>query len=353
MVFLSAMTKVLSVFAFRRWLSMIAVLIVGIVFVGGVTRLTHSGLSMVKWEPIFGFLPPITHVQWEKVFEAYKQFPEYQKLRFGMTLFEFKKIFFWEYLHRVLARILGLIILIPLFWFSIRQRLTYFMKKRVIVMAGLVILQGVVGWYMVKSGLVDRPDVSHYRLALHMMMAFLLFAYVMWTYWEVGQDDIEEPFSGYMPSVQVGFGILLVVILQLVYGAFVAGLDAGFGYNTFPKMNGYWIPPTLGAYQPFWINFVSNPVTVQWVHRVLACWLVIRVALSGFLIFRSKNPTIIRAYLILCSAIAVQIVLGILTLIHVVPLPLAVLHQLGGLGVWTAAIFLVYTLHYFQEGSDR
>lgn len=346
------MNNTISLLTFRKWLILIAILIVGIVFVGGVTRLTHSGLSMVKWQPILGILPPLTHAQWETVFDAYKQFPEYQKLRYGMTLFEFKKIFFWEYLHRVLARILGLILLVPFLWLSLRNRLTYFMKNRLLVMIGLVLLQGFVGWYMVKSGLVDRPDVSHYRLALHLSLAFFLFQYVMWTFWEAGDVDEPEEYSGYIPSIQVGIGILVVVILQLIYGAFVAGLDAGFGYNTFPKMNGYWIPPTAGSMQPFWHNFFANPVTVQWVHRMLAFWLVVRVFMSGFLIFRSQNRGLIVAFYLLCFAIAVQIILGILTLIYVVPLPLAVLHQLGGLMVLTATVYLLFMLKRFQEGRE-
>jgi len=346
------MFGLISPVVYRRWMLAICFCIVAIVVVGGVTRLTHSGLSMVEWRPIYGIFPPISHGQWMTVFEKYQHFPEYKQLHVGMSLFEFKKLFFWEYLHRVLARILGLIIILPFFFFALTGQLTAKMKRQGFIMCFLVLLQGLMGWLMVKSGLVDRPDVSHFRLALHLLLAFVLFEYVMWTYWEA-EDGVNDGVElGYLPSLSVAWGFVALVVVQIVYGAFVAGLDAGFGYNTFPKMNGYWIPPTATSQSPFWSNFVSNPVTVQFVHRVLAVWLVIRTWLLGVLVLRATNPALRRAFFILCVALCVQIVLGVLTLIYVVPIPLAILHQLGGLTVLTSAVHFAYRLNWLHGGED-
>ena len=338
---------------YRSWLALICSVIVGIIVVGGITRLTHSGLSMVEWRPIYGILPPLSHAQWTTVFDAYKQFPEYKQLHVGMSLFEFKKLFFWEYLHRVLARLLGLIILIPFLYWLVTRRLSAYMTRRAFVMCLLVLVQGVAGWLMVKSGLINRPDVSHYRLAIHLVLAFFLFEYVIWTFWTLGDEPNTRVELGFLPSSQMGFGMVALVVIQIVYGAFVAGLDAGFGYNTFPKMNGYWLPPSASSQYPVWTNFFSNPVTVQFVHRCLAVWLLIRTWLLGVLVLRSSNTYLKRAFYLFCGAVCIQFVLGVLTLLYVVPIPLAILHQLGGLSVLTAAVYIVYRLQWIRGGGHE
>ena len=345
------MTVVSSKF-YRNWMLVIAFFIVLIVLVGGITRLTHSGLSMVEWKPVYGILPPLNQTEWNRVFEAYKQFPEYKQLRYGMSLFEFKVLFFWEYLHRVLARILGLIILLPTLFLFVTGKFNGYMKRQSLVMLALVLVQGLAGWLMVKSGLVDRPDVSHFRLAVHLLLAFALFQYVMWTFWEVGDGPNDEVVVDYLPAMSTGIGILVLVVLQIGYGAFVAGLDAGFGYNTFPKMNGEWIPITAGSMRPYWVNFLSNPVMVQFIHRLLAVWILVRSVLLGVMVLRSSNGKLIIAYAIFCAALILQIILGILTLLYIVPLPLALLHQLGGLAVLTATIYFLYTLCWLRGGRD-
>ena len=320
------------------WLLSVSALIFLIVVVGGLTRLTDSGLSMVDWQPIMGILPPITVDQWNQLFLDYKQYPEFQKLNSGMSLSEFKFIFFWEYIHRILGRIIGLALIIPFLYFSYKKYLTPYLKKRSVVMIILVILQGLMGWYMVKSGLVDRPDVSHFRLASHLILAFILLQYILWTVYMLIFTKKTKSHSGYKFII----GLVGLVILQIVYGAFVSGLDAGYGYNTYPKMGNMWLPDAAFMLDGFVANLLENRVMIQFIHRSLAVCLVLYTA---FIFFKFRFKTILqkKAFLLFLSLLVIQFLLGVLTLIYVIPLPLALLHQFFGLLLFTSSIFLLFT----------
>jgi cytochrome c oxidase assembly protein subunit 15 len=324
----------------RLWLWSIATMTAAVLVLGGITRLTHSGLSIVEWEPVAGIVPPLTEAQWAESFTRYQQFPEFQQLRRGMTIDEFKIIFLWEYAHRVTARLIGLVFLIPFaaFWLS-----GYFNRPlgiRAIGIFGLGAMQGVMGWLMVKSGLVDRPSVSHYRLAAHLSLAFLIFGACVW----LARDLAIGPTpAAVAPRTRrlMARGLAIVGALlaaQIVWGALVAGLKAGFVYNTFPLMAGSIVSPNLLTQAPQ--NLVQNPGAVQWMHRLLGTVLLL-ASLTVFLQVRRSMPDRISSRLNTTFAmlIGAQYVLGVLTLIYVVPIPLAVMHQLAALaiaGVWVA-----------------
>ena len=337
----------------RRWLWSIAVFTWCVLIVGGATRLTHSGLSMVQWQPILGVMPPITHTQWEERFDQYKQFPEYQKLRQGMTLHEFKFIFYWEYLHRLLARSIGIVFLLPFAFFLIRKWMNRELALRAAALFGLGAMQGVMGWLMVASGLVDRPSVSHYRLAAHLSLAFMIFGYAVWLARELSFDgrdiNISETALRRMKRGLAVVGVLLCA--QIIWGAFVAGLKAGFLANTFPLTYGRLVPDALLHLQPVLKNFVANPIAVQWTHRVLGTALALTVAATAFQSLRTDVDAKSRR-LALCLVVAVlaQYLLGVITLIKVVPVPLGVAHQAMAMlvfGVW------VVWLHHSRHLSTR
>lgn len=334
----------------RIWLWSGAALTFAILVVGGITRLTQSGLSIVEWAPLVGVVPPLNEAQWEEAFAAYQRYPEYQQLRPDMTLAEYKTIFFWEYVHRLLARTIGLVFVVPFAWFWARGYLRSSLTKRLLVLFGLGALQGFMGWFMVASGLVDRPSVAHERLAAHLVLAFSIFAVCVWT----AADLLPRPlrFRASRPSAAgarqagnlrgwlVAFGVLFG--LQVVYGAFVAGLDAGFAFNTYPLMAGSWLPPAAWHLEPAIRNLVDNIATVQWIHRTLP---VLLLAVSVVLVVRSlrprdgsgSEPTDARWATAVLVFVLVQAGLGIATLVLFVPVWLAVLHQAVALalfGVW-------------------
>lgn len=321
-----------------------------ILVVGGITRLTQSGLSIVEWAPLVGVVPPLNEAQWEEAFAAYQRYPEYQQLRPDMTLAEYKTIFFWEYVHRLLARTIGVVFVVPFAWFWARGYLRAPLAKRLLVLFGLGALQGFMGWFMVASGLVDRPSVAHERLAAHLVLAFSIFAVCVWT----AADLLPRPsrFRAARPSAAdarqagdlrgwlVAFGVLFGI--QVVYGAFVAGLDAGFAFNTYPLMAGSWLPPAAWHLEPAIRNLIDNIATVQWIHRTLP---VLLLVVSVVLVVRSlrardgsgSEPTDPRWATALLVFVLVQAGLGIATLVLFVPIWLAVLHQAVALalfGVW-------------------
>lgn len=325
----------------RIWLASGAALTFLIVVVGGITRLTQSGLSIVDWDPIVGVVPPLGETAWREAFERYRQFPEYRLLRPGMTLAEFRFIFFWEYLHRLIARGIGLVFLVPFLFFLARGYLDRPLRRRVLVLFGLGALQGFAGWFMVSSGLVDRPHVSHYRLAIHLSIALTIFGYCIWLMRELSVEPA-RPRAAARPGASwtlrwVGaLGALLGV--QILWGAFVAGLDAGLYFNTFPLMGGRLVPPNAWALEPALRNLVENPITVQWVHRVLGT--VLLLAAAAFVV-RARSPrvdpTSLRLGRALALLVGVQYGLGVLTLLLFVPVSLGVLHQATAvaiLGVW-------------------
>ena len=308
---------------------------------GGVTRLTQSGLSIVDWQPIVGAIPPLSEQQWSAAFERYRQFPEYRQLRRGMTLGEFKAIYFWEYLHRVVARLIGLVFAVPFVAFWLRGYFNRPLAARALVLFGLGAMQGAMGWLMVSSGLVDRPSVSHFRLAAHLGLAFLIFGYSVWLARDLRIDG-SRPAVGAGARRLLSRGLTVIGVLlaaQIVWGAFVAGLDAGLVFNTFPLMAGGVVPPQLLTLDPLLLNFVQNPTAVQWVHRVLGTVLLAAAAALFLLARRGTDSTSRGLNVALLVLIAGQYLLGVLTLLYVVPVSLGVAHQVGAMGivgVWVA-----------------
>lgn len=328
----------------RWWLGVVLALILVMVAVGGITRLTESGLSMVTWEPILGALPPMNQAQWQERFDQYRQFPEYQQLRRGMSLEEFKVIFFWEYLHRLLGRLLGLVYAIPLAWFWWKRAIPPGFKGPLLVGLLLGGAQGVMGWYMVKSGLVDNPYVSHYRLAAHLGLAFIVFSYLLWHLLAMSPGLASAPASP--RARRWAAALITMLVVQIVWGAFVAGLNAGFMYNTFPTMQGHWLPPYGDAMTPFWKNLVDNPSTVQFIHRVLGTLLLV-ATLAAWLVLR-RDPTVTgekrSALQLFVVLLVTQFWLGVFTLVWMVPIALGVIHQvtaclLCGASVYMACMF--------------
>ncbi len=334
----------------RIWLASGAVLTFLILVIGGITRLTQSGLSIVDWNPIMGVVPPLSEAQWLEVFERYRQFPEYQRLRQGMTLDEFKFIFFWEYIHRLAARTIGLVFLIPFMFFWIRGYFNPQLRNRTLALFGLGALQGFMGWFMVRSGLVDNPAVSHYRLASHLSIALLIFGSCLWLMWELRTP--REPVAlGLTPGQAQIRGVYALgglLMVQILWGAFVAGLDAGLYFNTFPLMGGRLVPPGAMSLEPALRNLVENPITVQWVHRVLGT--VLAVSSLAVLVqhWRHSGDRISRRFsTAFATLVLVQYGLGILTVIYFVPVSLGVLHQATAvviLGTWLAWLHHVRNL---------
>lgn len=302
------------------WIKSLLFAVITIIAVGGITRLTHSGLSMTSWKPL-NFLPPINDSEWNNEFKNYKETPEYLKINKGMELNEFKKIFWWEYIHRLLARLIGILAVLPiLFYFKIKD--SWIIKKAIQVFC-LVAFQGFIGWWMVKSGLVNNPSVSHFRLCIHLIMAFFIITILL--------DILWKNKGLHLKKIEKKDQLLLVFLLiTIIYGAFVAGLKAGFIYNTFPLMGDSLLPDEWHFYQPLAINFVNNPATVQFTHRLMA---ILTFCYSCFLLYRFGGN-----YKIVTIKIFIQVILGITTLIFVVPLKLGVLHQLWAVVVWIACL---------------
>lgn len=331
--------------AIAIWLFAVAAMVFAMVVIGGVTRLTESGLSIVAWKPIAGALPPLSDAAWQAEFESYQQFPEYRKINRGMTLAEFKRIFFWEWLHRLWGRLIGLAFFLPFVWFLATRRVPQGLGP---TLWGLLILgglQGVLGWFMVQSGLVDRPSVSQYRLAAHLGLALLIYAALLWVgwgQWQGGGEGRPDPGRGarLRGAAQALVPWLFLVILS---GGFVAGLDAGLAYNTFPLMDGRWIPAGAWSLEPGWRNLFENTIAVQFQHRVLAVLTVLGVALLWWRALKLALPGWLapRTHLLL-GAVLLQAALGILTLVHVVPIALAAAHQAGAMLLLTAALYLLH-----------
>lgn len=327
------------------WLLTGCLLIFLMVVIGGITRLTHSGLSMVDWNPIMGFIPPLNEADWNVAFEKYKLYPEYQLVNSHFTLEEFKSIFFWEYLHRVIGRVIGLVFIIPFIYFSIRKRLSKKVIFQSLILLAMGGLQGFIGWWMVKSGLVKDPDVSHYRLATHLITAFLTFAYTFWV--ALGLIYEDKKTLDFKTLRVILYFIFGVTVMQIIYGAFVAGLNAGFVMNTFPKMGDQWINDSVTALTPFWKNFVEGIGGVQFVHRYLA-YVVVSLILYFAIACRKYELTIRQkiATKTMLYAVGVQFLLGIFTLLYAVPVWLGVMHQVGAFLLLAS---VVYALHAFKK----
>jgi heme a synthase len=324
--------------AIRLWLYAVAAMVLAIVLVGGATRLTESGLSITEWKPVMGVVPPLTEPQWQSEFERYQAIPQYRALNSGMNLAAFKSIYWWEWTHRLIARSIGVVFLLPFLWFWWRGWITAGLRNRLALIFGLGALQGAVGWWMVSSGLADRIEVSQYRLATHLVLACLIYVALLWTAQRFDQPSRAEPAPA---RVRFGAMVLLVLVLvQLYLGAIVAGLRAGRIYNTWPLIDGAFIPDRARLFfnAPLWRNFFENTLTAQFDHRMLAYVIFIFALAQVFAAVRAlKRGPAVTGALLLAAAVTLQVALGIWTLLMVAPLDLALLHQAGAMIVLTVA----------------
>ena len=338
--------------AVRWWLVTIALMIAAMVLVGGATRLTESGLSIVEWKPVSGTLPPLTQEQWTRAFEGYKAIPQYRELNAGMDLAEFKTIFWWEWSHRLLGRVIGVAFLLPFLWFLWRGALSVELRRRLWLIFGLGALQGAVGWWMVASGLSERVEVSQYRLATHLALAFFIFAAVLWTLRRL----LDEPQQAASLRLKItGVALLVLTFVQLYLGALLAGLRAGRVYNTWPQIDGALIPSTSRLFfeEPWWRNLFENTLTVQFEHRMTAYTLFALAILHALDAARSRAaPGVVRGALWLLAAITLQAVLGIMTLLNQVPMLLALAHQGVAMSVLTLAVFQAERLAVARSESE-
>ena len=300
------------------------------VIIGGITRLTHSGLSIVTWQPIKGILPPMNEVEWQQAFEAYQKIPEYQQVHHYFTLKEYKQIFFWEYFHRILGRSLGLIFLIPFLYFYFSKRIkSKKLLKRLFLIFTLGGLQGLAGWYMVKSGLVENTSVDHVRLALHMSLALIILTTIIWTVLEL---LIPPEQTQNLKKLNTYLKIMLVfMVVQIIYGGLTAGLKAGHVFPTYPKMGGKWIPQiSYEVYkQEAWLSFFNFPATVQFIHRWLGFIILLGLLVLIYFYKNKMNSTLIKKTLILIVVlVSLQYLFGVIVIILKVPISLAVTHQI-------------------------
>ncbi len=327
------------------WLFAGCFLIYAMVVIGGITRLTHSGLSMVEWNMIVGSMPPMSDADWQVPFEKYKQSPEYQIINNQFSLKEFKSIYWWEFIHRMLGRSIGVIFLIPFFYFLLKKKFDKLLIKKMLVLLALGALQGVLGWYMVYSGLQKEPHVSHYRLAAHLISAFTVFGFTFWYALDLlypkslEENEINKKIKR---LAKITFGI---IVLQIIYGAFVAGLKAGLFYNTFPKMGISFFPETLFSFEPFWKNFFENPSGVQFIHRYLAYFAVI-IVIFLWETSRKMKLTLLqrRASNFMAGVVCAQFLLGIIALLYAVPICLGVIHQTGAFVLFASILFFMHSL---------
>ncbi len=323
------------------WLFACCLMVFTTMVVGGVTRLTHSGLSIVEWKPLIGALPPLSEAHWQELFAKYQLTPEYQKVNHDMTLDGFKFIFWWEWAHRLVGRLIGVVFLLPYLWFLLRGRLRGAVAAKVFGFFVLGGLQGAMGWYMVKSGLVDDPRVSQYRLAAHLGIAFLLFGLMFWTALGMLQPRTAGRTAATQFTRRLGVFLVGLVFVMVLTGALVAGIRAGLAYNTFPLMNGYFLPPESFVVEPVWLNFFTNMALVQFDHRLIAWalmglipWFAWRVA--------GEVPGARTAALGLTLWLAVQVSLGIATLLLQVPVALGALHQAGAMVLFGLLLWAVH-----------
>ena len=323
--------------AVRWWLIAVAALIAVMVLVGGATRLTESGLSIVEWKPVTGTLPPLSEAQWVQAFEGYKAIPQYRELNAGMSLSEFKTIFWWEWSHRLLGRVIGAVYLLPFLYFLWRGAFGAELKKRLWLIFALGALQGAVGWWMVASGLTHRTEVSQYRLATHLVLALIIFASIVWTLRRMSPRP--QPIVPARLKMS-GVALLALTFVQIYFGALVAGLRAGRVYNTWPEIDGAFIPSAARLWfeEPWWRNLFDNALTVQFEHRMTAYVLLALAVLHAIDATRSRAGAVATGAWWLVAVIVLQAVLGIFTLLHQVPIDLALAHQAVAIVVLTLAV---------------
>lgn len=328
----------------RAWLIVVAALVVCTLLVGGATRLTESGLSIVEWKPVTGTIPPLTNADWAAQFEAYKTIPQYRENNRGMSLSEFKTIFWWEWGHRLLGRLIGAVFLLPFLWFLWRGFLSTDLKRKLWVIFVLGGAQGAVGWWMVTSGLTERVSVSQYRLAIHFMLALVIFSAIVWT---LRRLQHRSP-SGASSRLKItGRVLLALVFLQLYFGALVAGLRAGRVFNTWPLIDGAFIPTAARLFfeEPWWRNFFDNTLTVQFSHRMIAYTLVILAVVHAIDAIRSRAiPAVVSGAVWIMATMLLQVAIGILTLLNQVPIDLGLAHQAVAIVVLMLTLFQVERL---------
>jgi cytochrome c oxidase assembly protein subunit 15 len=321
----------------RIWLGVVLLAIFALVIVGGATRLTESGLSITEWKPIHGVIPPLGEAEWQEEFELYRQIPQYSEINRGMSLEEFKTIFWWEWAHRFLARSVGVLFAVPLIFFWATGRIE---KRLRLPLAGLFALgglQGFVGWWMVASGLTERTDVSQYRLAVHLTLACVIFAAIMWVARGLSPHSNEAPPTRH--SHRVAGGLVLLVLIQIYLGALVAGLNAGFSYNTWPLIDGAFVPGNLWVMDPAWKNLFENPKTVQFIHRMTAYALFIAVFAHMLVGLKyARGSTHANRAVVLFALVFCQAAIGVATLVMQVPLGWALMHQGGAVVVLGFAV---------------
>jgi heme a synthase len=339
--------------AIRWWLVSIAGLIAIMVLVGGATRLTESGLSIVEWKPVTGVLPPLNQEQWTQAFEAYKTVPQYREMNAGMNLSEFKTIFWWEWSHRLLGRAIGVAYLLPFLWFMWRGAMGADLRQRLWLIFGLGALQGAVGWWMVASGLSQRVEVSQYRLATHLVLALLIFASIVWTLRRLAN----RPPSPASARLKITSGALVVLtFVQLYLGGLVAGLRAGKIYNTWPQIDGAFVPSAARLFfeEPWWRNLFENALTVQFEHRMVA-YALFTLAVLHLLdaVLSRAGSAAVKGAVWLVAAVTLQATLGVLTLLNQVPIDIALAHQTVAIAVLTLAVFQAERLAGRQSQSSQ
>ena len=324
-----------------NWLLLITFFVALMIVVGGLTRLTDSGLSITKWDLVSGILPPITLEDWNEAFTLYKQIPEFKEVNFSMSLSEFKVIYWWEYAHRLLGRIIGLLYLIPLIYFTIKKKIP---RKSIVSFYSifiLILIQGIIGWYMVKSGLVDRVDVSHYRLSLHLTLAFIIFILLFWNYLKYSNKDKLADFK-IVPYNLLNI-FLILLLIQISFGALVSGLDAGQIYQSWPLMNGSYFPNDANFKDLASRDFLNIPSLVQFLHRNIAYIISFLFLIIFFIIFKNNEYSYLRkSTLVVLFFLLLQIFLGILTILSGAQIILASMHQIGSIFLMTASIILVF-----------
>lgn len=315
------------------------------VVIGGITRLTHSGLSMVDWHLIIGAIPPMNEQEWISAFEAYKTSPEFKELNFNFSLGDFKQIFWWEYIHRLLGRVLGVVFIIPFIFFLVKGWIKRKLGWQLLVVFALGAFQAFLGWFMVKSGLVNEPRVSHYRLAAHLITAFITCMVILWICLGIYKGEQLKPIKHPMLKVVWGFGVLIV--FQIIYGAFVAGTHAGEMHNTFPLMDGHLVAPSVFSLDPVYLNFLEGKSGVQFIHRLLgigAFLYAIAIYVKGLKAFWLKDQILAVRLVLIC--VFIQFLLGVATLLLQVPIELGVIHQLGALLVLASVVYLLHSIKY-------
>ncbi|WP_342642393.1 COX15/CtaA family protein [Rhodoligotrophos ferricapiens] len=336
----------------RVWLITVALLVLAIVTVGGATRLTDSGLSITEWQPLLGAIPPLSHADWLEAFAKYQQIPQYQLINKGMSLEEFQFIYWWEWAHRFFGRIIGVVFLVPFLFFWLTGRIERAMVPRLAAIFVLGGLQGALGWYMVASGLSERTSVSQYRLAAHLGLAVLIFGVIWWTALRLGDTA-----RGRLAKQRGQHGakwLVALIFLQVLLGGLVAGLDAGMGYNTWPLMEGAFIPEGLLHMSPWWLNAFENAMTVQFNHRMLAYVITLVAIIHAIAVWRSPdNPRAAGSAATLVGLIVLQAFGGIMTLLHQVPLWLGLVHQAGAVVLFGAAIWHLHRTLYAPVQQGR